>query len=85
MSKKAWLKCASVSKGMFSDELCVVVVHSDGTEESFFVPKQAVKEKEKELEVEVTQREQCSWATLPTDYSEFIPVRRQDLISWRAS
>ncbi len=85
MSKKAWLKCASVSKGMFSDELCVGVMRSDGIEEWFIVPKQAVKEKEKELEVEVTQREQCSWATLPTDYSAFVPVRSQDLISWHAS
>jgi len=77
--EKAWLKCARVDAGMFSDELSVVVARSDGIEESFLVPKQAVRVQERELEVEVVQRERSSWATLPTDYPTFIPVRGQDL------
>jgi hypothetical protein len=79
MTRKAWLKCARVDAGMFSDELSVVVARSDGFEESFLVPKQAVKVQARELEVEVVQREQGSWATLPTEYPAFIPVRSQDL------
>lgn len=79
MTRKARLKCARVDAGMFSDELSVVVARSDGIEESFLVPKQAVNEQDQKLEVEVVQREQESWAALPTDYPSFIPVRGQDL------
>ncbi len=79
MSRKAWLRCTRVNAGMFSDELSVVITRSDGIVESFLVPKHAVKVQERELEVEIVQRGQRSWATLPTDYPTFIPVKGQDL------
>ena len=42
MIKSGWLQCESVVRGMFSDELAVVVARSNGAEESYFVPAEDV-------------------------------------------
>jgi len=79
-----WLKC-NVFKGMFSDELVVRVWPKDHHTMSFFVPKNRVEGcssgegEEGKLRVKVFRKDDITWAVLPTDYQESIPVRDEDL------
>ena len=74
MQKKAWLDCKSVSPGMFSDELTIVLDRFNGQEESFFVPEKKVIGNR--LQVLVENKESISWATLPTEQPFLIPINK---------
>jgi len=77
--KQAWLRC-EVQAGMFSDEVVVSVVTTDGTARSFFVPKEAVANGDK-VRVQMTTRSGVLWVTLPTAHPyNAMPVRKADLI-----
>jgi hypothetical protein len=65
---------------MFSDEVVVEVVTTDGNPKSFFVPKEATHNSDK-VRVQVTRRSGIPWVTLPTAHPyNAIPVRDSDLI-----
>ena len=75
MSQK-WLKC-SLLRGMFSDEMVVVIKTLSGEESSFFVPRQQVRgEVGKIGQVMVRTFEQGAhpWAVIPNDSQSMIPV-----------
>ena len=77
--RQAWLLC-EVRPGMFSDEVVVEVVTTDGNLKSFFVPKEATQNADK-VRVQVTRRSGIPWVTLPTAHPyNAIPVRESDLI-----
>lgn len=80
-----WLKCR-VYKGVFSDELVVSVSPKRTHRRSYFVPKDQVQGnapaegEEGKLRVKVFQRDDTTWAVLPTEYQETIAVRDEDLL-----
>lgn len=77
-----WLRCQLV-QGMFSDEIVVVYPLSPATQvNSFFVPKSYVQGEEKEIgkvRVRVIRQDNTTWAVLPTENQETIPVSEGDL------
>lgn len=76
MNKQGWLRCESVTRGMFSDELAVVVARSNGTRESFFVPTNDVDSARQCVRVWVHESGSLMWATLPTTDHATIPVTK---------
>ncbi|HSO00599.1 MAG TPA: hypothetical protein VLS89_20045 [Candidatus Nanopelagicales bacterium] len=80
MSGYGWLRCESVECGMFSDELTVVVVRSNGMTESYFVP--AVEVERERCRVRVVLRDAGSllWATLPTSAPVTIHVKKSHVV-----
>jgi hypothetical protein len=76
---ESWLQCL-VFAGMFSDE--VAIRYGDF---SFFVPKKSVKAQLSEGTGQVRVRsfsdKGATWAVLPTEYQEIIPVEKEDLIA----
>ena len=77
------LKCR-ILKGMFSDERAVVVHRVDGKTTSAFVPMSSVRgniDQEGQVEVEVFADHGTTWAVLPTEYRETLPVNVRDLIA----
>jgi len=78
-----WLRC-NIVKGMFSDEWAIVYrFKQQGKEASFFVPKDQVVgavDSEGKVKVRVFRQGDTSWAVLPTEYQESIPVDEADLI-----
>ena len=77
--KQAWLLC-EVRPGMFSDEVVVEVVTTDGTSKSFFVPKEVITNGDR-VRVQVTRRAGVPWVTLPTAHPyNAIAVRDEDLL-----
>jgi hypothetical protein len=80
---RQWLKCR-ILKGMFSDERVVVVQRFDGKATSAFVPISSVRgsvEQEGQVEVDVFADRGGTWAVLPTEYRETLPVNVRDLIA----
>jgi len=80
---RRWLKCR-ILKGMFSDERVVVVSRVDGMSTSAFVPSAAVRgsvDHEGQVEVDVFADRGATWAVLPTEYRETLPVDARDLVS----
>jgi hypothetical protein len=71
-----WLRCESLDRGMFSDELVVTVLLRDGTEESHFVPAEHVQRERKRVRVAFHDTGSVMWATLPTPDSSTIPVSK---------
>lgn len=81
--KRQWLKCR-VLKGMFSDERAIVYSMSNGKESSAFVPSAKVRGKidhDGAVSVEVFQDGDTTWAVLPTEYRDAVPVNRTQLVS----
>lgn len=76
MFKSAWLQCESVDRGMFSDELAVVVCRSNGSTEAYFVPAQDVERDRTRVRVAVRDSGNVFWATLPTNEPVTIPVSK---------
>ncbi len=74
MVKQGWLQCESVVRGMFSDELAVVVSRFNGTKESFFVPSEDVDQAQGRVRVGVRDDGSLLWVTLPTPDRTIIPV-----------
>lgn len=79
-----WLRC-NIVKGMFSDELAIVyTLKKQGKEASFFVPKDQVVgavDSQGKVKVRVFRQGNTSWAVLPTEYQDAIPVDEADLVS----
>lgn len=76
MVKQGWLRCESVVRGMFSDELAVVVARSNGDIESYFVPSEDVDETRNRVRVGIRETGSLVWATLPTPDHTTIPVAK---------
>jgi hypothetical protein len=76
MVQQGWLRCESVVRGMFSDELAVVVVRSNGTQESYFVPADQVDQQQNLVRVGLRESNSFFWATLPTPDRATIPVSK---------
>ena len=74
MNKVGWLRCESVERGMFSDEVAVVVARSNGSTESHFVP--AVEVERSRVRVALRDTGGIVWATLPTNAPVTIPVEK---------
>lgn len=66
MAKLGWLRCESIERGMFSDELAVVVRRRNGGDESHFVPASSVDKGRSRVRVQVSEAGPVTWATLPT-------------------
>jgi hypothetical protein len=74
--KDHWLKCR-VLKGMFSDEGAVVFKLSDEASFFAFVPYTKVRgeiDREGEVKVDVFEEGNTTWAILPTEYRDTVPV-----------
>lgn len=80
MSKQGWLQCTSVVRGMFRDELAVVVSGGKGVELSYFVPSKDVDQQHCRVRVDVSQTGTQLWVTLPTPEQTTIPVPRSDVL-----
>jgi hypothetical protein len=76
MEKAAWLRCESVERGMFSDELAVVVARSNGSTESYFVPAKDVERERSRVRVALRETATMVWVTLPTTEPVSIPVSK---------
>jgi hypothetical protein len=76
MNKSGWLRCDSVERGMFSDEVAVVVSRSNGAKESYFVPVQDVERDPGRVRVAIHDSGSLLWATLPTNEPVTIPVSK---------
>src|SRR6185436_15798141 len=76
MDRSAWLQCESVERGMFSDELAVVVSRSNGATESHFVPANEVERERNRVRVALYETGSTLWATLPTSEPVSIPVNK---------
>jgi hypothetical protein len=76
MTKDGWLRCDSVERGMFSDELAVVISRSNGAKESYFVPSSTVEAPRSRVRVSLQEGDSVWWATLPTPERTTIPVSR---------
>ena len=80
MTKSGWLQCDSIERGMFSDELVVVVSRSNGTTESYFVPADTVEREHNRVRVSFRDTGTLVWATLPTPESVMIPVDKSRIV-----
>jgi hypothetical protein len=76
MITSGWLRCDSVERGMFSDELAVVVSRSNGAKESYFVPATSVETSSGRVRVGLREVDSLFWATLPTSEPTTIPVNK---------
>jgi hypothetical protein len=74
----SWLKC-KVLKGMFSDEVTVVIRTLDGESASFFVPRSAADDGR--VKVRVAQHAGHTVALLPDEYQSVVDVEPSQLIS----
>ena len=82
MIRDGLLKC-KVLKGMFSDERAIVYRLRNGGTSNDFVPSEKVHgeiDADGSVEVQVFEDGGVTWAVLPTDYRETIPVQTDDLI-----
>ena len=75
MSK--WLKC-KIIKGMFSDEVTVLVCTRSGEDISVFVPKNFAEEPRSRVKVVVTEQSGRNFAVLPNDTQTVIDVKDRD-------
>ena len=76
------LRCR-ITKGMFSDERVIEVRRYNGEVMSHFVPQSAVHgdiNTDGDIEVIVYQKNGATWAVIPTEYSEVVPIDTTDLI-----
>jgi hypothetical protein len=73
-----WLKC-KIAKGMFSDEVTVIVRTRGGEEVSVFVPKNATEEAQSRVKVRVAECEGRSIAWLPDEHQSVVDVDSADL------
>ena len=80
MTKSGWLQCESVERGMFSDELAVVVARSNGARESYFVPAEEVERERGCVRVALRDAGTLLWATLPTSEPVTIPVNKSHVV-----
>ena len=72
-----WLKC-KVLKGMFSDEV-TVVIRTLGGDASFFVPKSAADDGK--VKVRVAHHAGHTVALLPDEYQSVVDIESSQLIS----
>lgn len=80
LGKQGWLQCEKVVRGMFSDELAVVVKRSNGEQVSYFVPMQDVDKEQGRVRVSVREVDSFLWATLPTPYHDTIAVEKSSVV-----
>lgn len=80
MTKPGWLQCESVVRGMFSDELAVVVARSNGVQESYFVLAEDVDRERGRVRVGLRDAGALMWATLPTPDQVTIPVPKSHVV-----
>lgn len=81
MGKQGWLQCESVERGMFRDELAVVVTRSNGERVSYFVPASDVARESRRVRVSMREDGALVWATLPTPDHVTIPVARSSVFA----
>ena len=74
MTGSGWLQCDGVERGMFSDEVAVVIPRRDGTTESYFVA--ATDVRDNRLRVSLLDKCGVLWARLPTNEPVTIPVSK---------
>jgi hypothetical protein len=82
--ERNWLKCR-ILKGMFSDERVVVINRVDGRSTSMFVPMGTVRgniDQEGQVRVDVFADRGATWAVLPTEDRDTLPVNVRDLDSF---
>ena len=78
-----WLTCM-VLKGMFNDELAVVIQEKQGGEVSFFVPRDAVRgdiDRAGTVRVRVFRKGADAWAILPSEDGTAVAVNDSDLVT----
>lgn len=75
-----WLRCEIV-KGMFSDEVTIVVQSHDGEVISAFVPKDRVEEKESRVSVRVFEDKCGKFAVLPNESQTVISIKESELVA----
>lgn len=76
-----WLKCV-VLKGMFSDEVTVVITTRTGERASFFVPTERVhgsEGQEGRVRVRTFEQDSNSWAVVPNETQSIVPVDESQL------
>lgn len=75
-----WLRCEIV-KGMFSDEVTVVIRSQDGEEISAFVPRDRVEEKERRVLVQVFKNGGGKFAVLPNESQTVVGINESELVA----
>lgn len=83
MIEKKMLKC-QIRKGMFSSERVVKVALQGGSLTSVFVPSGAVEGDigtDGSVKVGVFNDKDGTWAVLPTEYQDIVPINQIDLVS----
>lgn len=73
-----WLRC-QVAKGMFSDEVTVIVQSQDGEEISAFVPRERVEEANGRVKVRVFDEKGGRFAVLPNENQTVVGIRDSEL------
>lgn len=73
------LKC-KISKGIFSDEFTISVKTSDGSKQSFFIPKDKVISDSVKVKV-IDQQGEYSLVNIPTAQYSLLFVKTEDLWS----
>jgi hypothetical protein len=77
---KLWIKCDSISEGMFSDEYCVELKNFDGCAASFFVPKVNILVWDKFILVEVHHNSNDTYITIPSSQPEIVRVNKRIIL-----
>lgn len=80
MSKR-WVRCR-VQKGMFSDELVVVIRTHGGEDEAFFVPKSEVSFDDSQAgSVRVSTYSESPWAVVPNAEQTLVAVDQSEFLA----
>ena len=74
--EETWLRCR-IDRGMFSDELTVIVTAANGEPMSVFIPREFVQGNapgEGRVRVRIVREDQFAWAVLPDDNQTQLPI-----------
>lgn len=74
------LKC-KINKGMFSNEVCILLKDTSGQNFAEFVSKEHVGESSESIWVEAFEADQYYWVKIPDEYQSWIAVDRDLIIS----
>lgn len=78
-----WLRC-DVRKGMFSDEVVVMIRTTSGEFASFFVPTERVSghaDHQGRVQVRAFTEDSQSWAVVPNDNQSIVPVDESEFVN----
>ncbi len=73
-----WLKC-TIAKGMFSDEVTVIIRTRSGENVSVFVPKYATETNDR-VKVRVVERAGHTVALLPDEHQSVVDIESTELV-----